>query len=535
MRSAVRLQPVGMGRTALLSRFRCQEIGTRRSSKRRGGVRGSDTREMPPLSAVRAEIARRTAEKERQRVAQDAVAIRARCTTLIGFVKEFWELLEPNNRFIDNWHLHAICDHLEAVTDGRITRLLINVPPGSMKSLLVSVFWQAWEWGPKGLAHLRLVTTAFNDGPVLRDAGKFQTLIESEKFQALWPIHLKRNSLSVMENTSMGDRRAVAFGSLTSQRGNRLIIDDPHSTTTAESDTERNKTTRQFREGALNRLRNQQTDAIVVIMQRLHADDMSGIIIKLKMGFVHLMLPMEFEPDRACETCIGFKDPRSVAGELLDPVRFPRDVWEALKKQMTAYAVAGQYQQRPAPREGGIFKRHWFKPVPAVPAGALGVRGWDLAASETETAAFTAGVKVYEHEGAYYIAHVLRDRESPAGVERMVKNTAVQDGVDIRISIPKDPGQSGIAQAHAYAKLLAGFDVRFSPESGDKEHRALPVSAQAEVGNVYIVIGDWNEDYLDEMCSFPSGSFKDQVDGTSRAFAELFEFHGPSQTTSLRM
>lgn len=492
-------------------------------------------RVLPPVSAFRAEIARREASRLREVGSHEADAVRERCKTLMGFVQEFWPVLEPNNRFIDNWHLHAICDHLEAVTDGRITRLLINVPPGSMKSLLVSVFWQAWEWGPMGLSHLRIVTTAFNDGPVERDAAKFLALIQSEKFQALWPVKLKRDAIKVVENEAMGDRRAVAFGSLTSQRGNRLVIDDPHSTTTAESDTDRNKTTRQFREGALNRLRDQTHDAIVVIMQRLHTDDMSGIIIKLKMGFVHLMLPMEFEPERACETCIGFKDPRTVAGELLDPARFPKETWEALKKATTAYAVAGQYQQRPAPREGGIFKRHWFPIIDAAPADAIRVRGYDLAASETETAAFTAGAKVSVKDGIYYIEHVIRDRVSPAGVERMLKNTAEQDGKAVTISIPKDPGQSGIAQAAALAKLLAGYDVRFSPESGSKEDRARPVAAQAEVGNVRIVRGDWNDDYLDEMCSFPSGSFKDQVDATSRAFARLFEQHGPATIVPLRM
>jgi predicted phage terminase large subunit-like protein len=338
-----------------------------------------------------------------------------------------------------------------------------------------------------------------------------------------------------MENEARGDRRAVAFGSLTSQRGDRLVIDDPHSTTTAESDTERFKTTRQFREGALNRLNDPQKSAIVVIMQRLHEDDMAGVILKLKMGFVHLMLPMEFEPERRCVTSIGFKDPRTIDGELLDPVRFPREAWEAFKKNTTAYAVAGQYQQRPAPREGGIFKRHWFQIVDAVPAGAICVRGWDLAATETETAAFTAGVKVAALDGVYYIEDVRRERESPAGVERLIKNTAIKDGIEVTISIPQDPGQSGKAQVAAYAKLLAGFNVRFSPESGDKEARALPVSAQAEAGNVKLVRGDWNDDYLDEMCSFPSGSFKDQVDGTSRAFARLFEEAGPSETEELRI
>ncbi len=472
--------------------------------------------ELPPtaLTVFKRELAKRE-------VAEHADEIKARCGRLIDFVREFWSILEPNATFVENWHIHAICDHLEAVTAGRITRLLITVPPGSMKSLLVSVFWQAWEWGPAGKPFLRYLSTAFNDGPVLRDAGKFLNLVTSEKFQALWPLKIERTALTAMENSARGDRRAVAFGSLTSQRGDRLVIDDPHSTTTAESDVERFKTTRQFREGALNRLNDAQRSAIVVIMQRLHEEDLAGVILKLKMGFVHLMLPMEFEPERACETLIGFKDPRAYDGELLDPVRFPKEAWEKFKQDTTQYAIAGQYQQRPAPREGGIFKRAWFEFVPAVPAGAQYVRGWDLAASLSETAAYTAGVLLALKDGVYYVVDVRRERGSPGDVERLLRNTATHDGGDVRISIPQDPGQAGKSQVQAFAKLLAGFDVRFSPESGDKQDRAMPVSAQAEVGNIKIVRGDWNADFMDEVCSFPNGTYKDQTDALSRAFSQL--------------
>ena len=473
------------------------------------------------MDLLKAELARREAAEEMERVNRDADAICARCGRLIEFVKEFWPVLEPNATFVNNWHIQAICEHLEAVTDGRINRLLITVPPGSMKSLLVSVFWQAWEWGPAGKPFLRYLSTAFNDGPALRDAGKFLNLVTSEKFQALWPLRLDRSALTAMENEARGDRRAVAFGSLTSQRGDRLVIDDPHSTTTAESDVERFKTTRQFREGALNRLNDAQRSAIVVIMQRLHEEDLAGVILALKMGFVHLMLPQEFEPERRCETSIGFRDPRSYDGELLDPVRWPRDIWEKYKRETTAYAIAGQYQQRPAPREGGIFKRHWFEIVNAVPAGAQYVRGWDLAATKSESAPYTAGVLLAHKDGVYYVEDVVRERGGPADVERLIYNTAVFDGTDVRISLPQDPGQAGKVQALALAKLLAGFDARFSPESGDKQERAMPVSAQAEVGNVKIVRGGWNQPFLDELCSFPTGSYKDQVDGLSRAFSML--------------
>lgn len=306
-------------------------------------------------------------------------------------------MLEPNAALVWNWHLDAICEHLEAVTAGRINRLLINVPPGSSKSMAVSVMWQAWEWTQPHLRSLRYLATSFNDGPVKRDTRKCRDLILSDWYRFLWPeVTLTRTGEMSFANASTGTREGVPFGSLTSQRGDRLVVDDPHSTETAESPTERANTTRRFREGAVNRLNDQQRSAIVVVMQRLHEDDISGVIIKQRMGYVHLCLPMEFEPERRCTTEIGFSDPRTQDGDLLDPVRFPRSAVDDLKRDMGSHAFAGQYQQRPTAREGGLFKRAWFegKTIRQAPPGVVWVRHWDLAATKKVTAARTAGVKI---------------------------------------------------------------------------------------------------------------------------------------------
>ena len=473
------------------------------------------------------ELKNRELKRQREEVRNNEAAIRARCATLAGFVKEAWPILEPNTQLVWNWHLEALCAHLEAITAGRITRLLANVPPGSSKSLIVSVMWQAWEWGPMARPSLRYLATAFNEGPVKRDTRKARDLILSDWYRALWPeVVLTRTGETSFANNRTGTREGVAFGSLTSQRGDRLIIDDPHSTETAESVAEREATTRRFREGAMNRLNDQERSAIVVIMQRLHADDVSGVIQRLGMDFVHLCLPMEFEPERRCRTVIGFEDPRTYEGELLDPVRFPRAAVDRLKRDMGSYAWAGQYQQRPTPREGGLFKRHWFSIVDAAPANCRWVRAWDLAATETSQAssagAYTAGVLMGRTpDGRYIVSDSRRERLSPAGVDRLIRSTAEQDGRAVSISLPQDPGQSGKAQAQYLVKMLAGFRAKASPESGDKITRAEPFAAQAEAGNVLLLRGPWNEAWLDELCMFPGGSFKDQVDASSRAFAEL--------------
>ena len=229
-----------------------------------------------------------------------------------------------------------------------------------------------------------------------------------------------------------------------------------------------------------------------------------------------------------CRTSIGFRDPRSADGELLFPERFPRDVVERDKRVMGSYAVAGQNQQRPAPREGGMFKREWFDVVDAVPAQARRVRRWDFAATDPKEQRkksgdpdWTVGLLLSEHQGIYYVEHIVRDQVSPAGVERMLHATAEQDGKGVRVRLPQDPGAAGKSNAAHQIKLLAGWDVRAAPETGSKEVRATPVAAQAEAGNVKLVRGPWVEAFLEEVSMFPNAAHDDQVDALSGAFAEL--------------
>jgi predicted phage terminase large subunit-like protein len=481
--------------------------------------------DLPTPAQMRAERRRRTAEAERERVRRDAEGIRARCRTLSGFVREAWHVVEPSSEYVHGWHLDAIAEHLEAITAGRINRLLINVPPGTMKSLLTSVLWPAWEWGPKGRPSLRYLTTSYAEKYVKRDSRRMRDLVQSEWYRSLWPeVELVRAGESSFANTKTGFREGVPFASLTGGRGDRVIIDDPHSTESSESDADRATTTRIFRESVPTRLNDPKTSAIIVIMQRLHEDDVSGQIMKLGLGYEHLMLPMEFEPARACHTGIGFSDPRSYDGELLFPERFPREVVERDKIPMGSYAVAGQFQQRPAPRSGGMFQRGDFEIVDAVPAGAMRCRAWDFAATQPKPGKqpdWTVGLRMAKVGDIFYVEDVRRDRWSPADVEKNLKNTASQDGLSVRIRMPEDPGAAGKSDAATKVKLLAGYDVQTVRPTGEKSVRAKPASAQAEAGNVKLLRGPWNETFLDEVCSFPNAQHDDQVDAFADALNEL--------------
>jgi predicted phage terminase large subunit-like protein len=447
-------------------------------------------------------------------------AIAAR--SFAGFVRAAWHVLEPAAPLRWGWSLDAICQHLEAVTNGDILKLLMNVPPGCMKSLLVGVFWPAWEWGPKEHPSYRYLGTAHKETLAVRDNLKCRRLLQSEWYQARWPIKFTgdQNAKTKFENDQTGFRECMPFGSMTGSRGDRVLLDDPLSVDSANSDADLEAARLTFTEALPTRVNNE-ASAIVVIMQRLNEKDTSGIILNEDLGYTHLMLPMRFEAERRCTTFLGFTDPRKVEGELLFPERFSEVTVKALEKQMGSYATAGQLQQRPAPRGGGLYKRHWFNVVQAVPLGTKMIRGWDFAATEG-AGDYTAGVKLGRtKEGRFIIVNATRAQLSPAGVDRLIKSTASQDGYTCAQSFPQDPGAAGKAQATYQVGQLAGYIVASSTESGSKWIRALPMAAQAEAGNVDILEGDWNTEYLDELCEFDHGKYDDQVDATSRAFNEL--------------
>ncbi len=436
-------------------------------------------------------------------------------------------MLEPGAPYVHGWHIDAICDHLEAITNGDITRLLINVPPGTMKSLLAGVFWPAWEWGPGGRPSLRIIGSSYSEDYAKRDNRRMRDLVTSEWYRDLWgdQVQLVRAGEMAFSNTATGFRQGIPFSRLTGGRGDRVIIDDPHSVDGADSDTERSSTIRTFRESVPTRLINPEKSAIIVIMQRLNEGDVSGTILSLGLEYTHLMLPMEFEPERRCVTSIGFKDPRKQDGELLFPERFPRHVVERDKKVMGSYATAGQFQQRPAPRSGGMFQRSDFTIVDALPGkGKRTVRAWDFAASTPKAGKspdWTVGLKMTLVGDEFFVDDVVRGQWSAGKVEKVLLNTATQDTWKVRIRMPQDPGAAGKSDAATKVKLLKGYSTIVAPITGDKATRAKPASAQAEAGNVYLLRGSWNEAFLDEVCSFPNAAHDDQVDAFADALNEL--------------
>lgn len=395
-------------------------------------------------------------------------------------------------------------------------------------STLVNIMWPAWEWGPKLLHHHRILSASYTADIATRDTRRMRQLITSDWYQTLWPhvvLSSDRNQVSQFENTARGWRKSSSVSSIMGERGHRVIWDDPNNTKDPFSVAKLEEAALVYREVLPTRMTDPKTSAIVIVQQRIGEKDISGLIAALGEPYTEVRLPMEFEPDTACAS-----DWRTTAGELLFPERFPRDVVERDKKTMGSYAVASQFQQRPAPRGGGMFQPSWFEVVNAAPAGdqiRKRVVWWDFAATKatgSNDPDWTVGcVMSVTHDGVYYIEDVVRMREEGLAVERAVKALASQLGPEVPIRIPQDPGAAGKAYGAYLIRQLAGYDIKAVAETGSKEVRAKPVEAQAEAGNVKLVRGPWNRAFLDELGVFPAGAHDDQVDAMSGAFSQLVQ------------
>lgn len=428
----------------------------------------------------------------------------------------------------------------------------MNVPPGTMKSLLTCVFFVAWVWTKD--PSKRFLATSHSLDNAVRDSLKCRRLIESEWYQGLWGDKVKlvgdQNAKTKFENKATGFREAAAFTSMTGRRADFVILDDPMSVDDAISDATRESINVTFREALPTRLNNPDKSAIIVIMQRLHEDDTSGVILSGDFGYEHLCLPMRFDPERKCNTSIGFEDPREEEGELLFPSRFPDWVVDRDERIMGPIATAGQMQQSPIPRGGSILKREY----------------WQLFEEEKYppfefvlVSADTAYSKDEENDpSGVAVLGVFRDRQERPRVMLMwgwAKNCELHGKVLERGANESKKAYDqrsmptwGLVEWLAYTcrrfradKLLienkaSGKDVanemkRLYAEDGwmvqlvdvnrDKVSRAHAVEPAFAAGLVFAPDEDWADKFIDECEVFPKGKHDDRVDALTQGIKYL--------------
>jgi predicted phage terminase large subunit-like protein len=467
---------------------------------------------------------------EKQSATLEEIELELSKRYLAEFIKQAWHIVEPTP-YVHGWHIDAICEHLEAITNGQITRLLINVIPGGMKSLICNVFWPAWEWGPRKLSYYKFLAASHKQDLAVRDNIRMRRLVKSEWYRSRYPhviLQKDQDAKIKFENTNTGFKEAMAAGSITGSRGDRVVIDDPLSVDDAESKVVLDSREIWFTEAVPTRLINPEKSAILVIMQRLKAKDTSGVILERDLGYVHLMLPMEFEPQRKCKTIIGFEDPRKEDGELLFPERFPRHVVERDKKALGRVAVAGQFQQRPTPREGSLIKVEWLQNRFNIPRDGNGniilrefrerYQSWDTAFKDGEQNDYSVCTTWGLKDNGFYLLHRLKVKLDFPALEQKCIELATQYVPNQLLIEDKASGQSLIQAIKRRTRL----PVKAVKIDRDKIARANAVSGYIEAGRIWLPNNEpWVSDYIDEITTFPAAAHDDQMDSTTQFLLEI--------------
>ncbi len=337
-----------------------------------------------------------------------------------SFVKQAWHIVEPKVPFVDGFHVEAICDHCQAVAEGEIPQLIINVPPRHMKSTIGSVMLTAWVW--LRFPERRFLYASYSHVLAKRDSVKTRRLVESEWYRSLfninWKLAADQNEKMRFDNTRNGARLSVSVGgSTTGEGGDVLVVDDPINAVDAHSETKRENCITWFDEAFSSRGNNPKKLGKIVIMQRLHENDLTGHLLE-KGDWAHLVLPAEFEEAQP-PTPIGWVDPRKAPGELLWPERFGALELAALKKAIGPGSAPGQLQQRPTPASGAIFKDRMivFGKCPAVEEMDYTFVMADTAYNDKKENDFTVFTAFGVIKEQLYVLAVFRQQIKAADIE----------------------------------------------------------------------------------------------------------------------
>ena len=436
---------------------------------------------------------------------------------LLSFTAKAFGTVVPGAKFIPGWHLQAIAYHLELVERGIIKRLIINIPPRHLKSISATVAFIAWLLGRN--PSRRIVCASYSQELADKHAHDMRRDMQSDWYQDVFPgtqFDAQKNPLRDMTTTKGGYRLSTSVGgSLTGRGGDILILDDPHKAHEVESDVTREGVINWYRNTAISRL-NHPDDPIILIMQRLHEDDLAGHLLATG-EWVHLNLPAVAEEDEWIE--IGDEEDDwhyRKEGDLLHPERVSEEALDDFKIQLGPYPYAAQFQQNPAPLGGGLIKLEWFKTYDKLTPQRHDdqiVQSWDPAQSITENADFSVCTTWLVRQNEYYLLEVLRFRAEHPELVRKVIDEAQRCHPNLIL-----------IEAVGHGKALCDdvsrkTSCRILPviPKGDKESRMVGETSALYAGYVFLPEeADWLVELKRELAAFPMGKHDDQVDSISQ-------------------
>lgn len=443
------------------------------------------------------------------------------------FIAQGWSILDPGSPFRANWHIDAICDHLEAAARGEIQQLVISIPPGHAKSRIVSVFWHPWIWS--WWPEWRGIFSSYGAQPVapsMRDSVNARSVIVSDWYQAnfhpQWRLTGDQNVKSYYRNTKTGERLSLTVGAGTGFRGNAVVVDDPINLSDRHSESVLESVKDWWDKAMSSRFNDQSKRLRVIIAQRAVVGDLTGHVLA-QGGYEHLCLPSEFDPKRRAVTSLGIADLRKAEGELLFPSLFPEGVIAQAKKDLGSIDYSAQHQQLPVPMSGGVFQREWFTAnyyTKLPPVFHEQIASWDMSFKDTKSADYVVG-QIWARLGAdVYLIHERRGQMNYPTTRKTVEDVSKAYPAAL-LKLVEDKA-NGPAIIDDLRGKIPGL-VAVEPD-GSKEARASAVSPMCEANNVHLPDpAIWPEvsEWLDEICTFPKGVHDDRVDAFTQALKRL--------------
>lgn len=451
--------------------------------------------------------------------------------SLREYTRAAFSSVNPGVPLVWNWHLDALCDHLEALYHGQIKQLAVTMPFRLLKSTLVAVMLPTWGWAKD--PSLKMLSASYSQELAGRDATRSRTLIGSPWYQNYFgdsfALSGDVNRITRYENTGGGYRIVVSVNALgtTGEGGDLNILDDPHDVQRAESYKIRRAACRWYWEAFYNRYTDPKLTRRLICGQRTQVSDLFSEAIASGL-FVHLNMPMEYDPRRSTVTSLGWSDPRKEPGELIFPEFLPAEECENLKKGMGSYAWEAQANQNPRPREGVHFKRAWFQKTYRATEDTYQVGDdvflkkqcvkiavADPAGGESDAADDTGlGALVRTPKNHILISEVVGEHLPLTAIVKGLFDFSMRNGVSY-VVFEEDFLQSFLAKkAREYPGMPPVKGVR--TQGRTKFERAQPAIIMAEAGQIYVPEGNpyWLEPFLDQVCSWTAqdGEADDMVD-----------------------
>lgn len=430
------------------------------------------------------------------------------------FLRKCFATLHPDRTLLPNWHLELIGHYLEACAKGEIRRLIINIPPRSLKSIAVSVAWPAFLLGHD--PSRRIIGASYAASLSIKHSLDCRAILQSAWYRRIFPetvLSDVQNEKHRFATTRHGHRIATSVGgSITGEGGDILILDDPQNPSQALAENTRQHAAEWFGQTFLSRLDDKRKGAIVVVMQRLHEDDLTGHLLR-KGGWEVLDIPAIAEEER--EYRIGAFHVRRRAGEVLHPQREDAMMLDELKRELGSRAFASQYQQRPVPQDGEMVRREWFRRHKDAPQNCTRiVQSWDTGIKAGMSHDPSVCITFGEKDGEAFVLDVTVVRAEYPDLRRMVTRMAREYGADAVLMEDKASGQSLIQDIRWQGE---GVPIVPVMPVQDKVTRFAAVSAMIEAGMVSLPVeAVWLAAFETEVMGFPNAKHDDQVDALSQ-------------------